>query len=76
MSTHSDEVESRRRHVIRSAPADGPPPPPPQVEVIAPQDSDVRAAVITGLRVEEVEKGVTYDDGASVVMAGTPVTFI
>lgn len=34
---------------------------------------DFRPAVITGLRVEEAEKGVTYEDGASVVLAGTPV---
>jgi hypothetical protein len=34
---------------------------------------DFQATVITGLRVEEVEKGVTYDEGASVVLAGTPV---
>lgn len=37
---------------------------------------DFRPAVITGLRVEEAEKGVTYDDGASVVLAGTPVRLI
>lgn len=37
--------------------------------------NDVVAAVVTGLRVEEVEKGVTYDDGASVVLAGTPVFY-
>ena len=37
---------------------------------------DFRPAVITGLRVEAAEKGITYDeDGASVVLAGTPVRY-
>lgn len=42
-------------------------------EVIRVPD-DFRPAVITGLRVEEADKGTTYDeDGASVVLAGTLV---
>ena len=35
--------------------------------------NDFPPAVITGLRVEDAEKGVTYDDGTSVVLAGTTV---
>jgi hypothetical protein len=34
---------------------------------------DFQATVVTGLRVEEVVKGVTYEEGASEVLAGTPV---
>jgi len=34
---------------------------------------DFQATVVTGLRVEEVAKGVSYEEGASVVLAGTPV---
>ena len=35
---------------------------------------DVNPAVVTGLRVEEADKGVTYDDDdVSVVLAGTLV---
>ena len=38
-------------------------------------NADFSPAVITGLRVEEADKGVTYDgDGAPVVLAGTEVT--
>jgi hypothetical protein len=35
---------------------------------------DFRPAVITGLRVEEVDKGVSYEDGVSVVLAGATVS--
>ncbi|XP_046454205.1 unextended protein-like isoform X2 [Daphnia pulex] len=35
---------------------------------------DFRPAVITGLRVEEVDKGVSYEDGVSIVLAGATVS--
>ncbi|KAK4014598.1 hypothetical protein OUZ56_027119 [Daphnia magna] len=35
---------------------------------------DFQPAVITGLRVEEVDKGVSYEDGVSVVLAGATVS--
>lgn len=35
---------------------------------------DTQAAVITGLRVEDVNKGVSYEDGVSVVLAGATVS--
>ena len=44
------------------------------VEAAAAEEQDLAAAVITGMRVEDVEKGVSYDDGATVVLAGVPVT--
>lgn len=37
---------------------------------------DFQPAVITGLRVEEVDKGVSYEDGVSIVLAGATVSFI
>lgn len=36
----------------------------------------IRSAFIAGLRVEDVDKGVTYDaDGTPIVQAGKPVKF-
>ena len=35
---------------------------------------DFQPAVITGLRVEEVDKGVSYEDGVSIVLAGATVS--
>ena len=47
----------------------------PEDDDVVSINADFSPAVITGLRVEEADKGVTYDgDGASVVLAGTPVT--
>ncbi len=37
---------------------------------------DFKPAVITGLRVEEVDKGVSYEDGVSIVLAGATVSVI
>ena len=37
---------------------------------------DFQPAVITGLRVEEVDKGVSYEDGVSIVLAGATVSII
>lgn len=39
-------------------------------------EANVKSAVVTGLRVEEAEKGIFYDDGgAVVVLAGALVSF-
>lgn len=47
----------------------------PEDDDVVSINADFSPAVITGLRVEEADKGVTYDrDGASVVLAGAPVT--
>lgn len=46
----------------------------PPVAYAVESEDGFKAAVITGLRVEEVEKGVTFDDGASVVLANSPVS--
>lgn len=41
-----------------------------------PTDDDFAPAVITGLRVEEVDKGVSYEDGVSIVLAGATVNIL
>lgn len=37
---------------------------------------DVQPAVITGFRVEEVDKDVSYENGVSIVLAGATVSII
>ena len=45
----------------------------PPVALAAEMEGDFEGAVITGIRVEEVEKGISFDDGTSVVLANAPV---
>ena len=47
---------------------------PNEAEVAVPAVVDFPPAIITGLRVEEVDKGVSYEDGVSVVLAGATVS--